>query len=439
MGGLLGYLLNQYGSPGGVNLGVDMSKAAGIAPRSTTLAPSRYVSYSDYGARDSNAGMSPQLAHSFGVPTGLGSANLPPVSAYTAVPARQSLPSRTIKSAGSGTGVLQNPYVTARSNNTISPLTGALMGSAIGYLMPTSTTTGTTGSTGGTGSSGVSSGVNTALGNLLGAVVKKYGTASDPIKAPPVEAGGRPTDVQAGTTSNGSTIITDELGQQWNIDSHGNATLLYDPKTGTGTSMDEYAPSASTDLNNFGGTNPSYTTGANTGGSTIFSNPTYPVNNTSVNDNSNVLPDNGYSMANGGMATPMMADGGQVPSYYTYGTAIDPQQIMQNMAKGGQPQGGLHVPTVEGRHDYRQGSRVTGEGDGQSDDIPAMLADGEYVFDADTVAQLGNGSTKAGSDLLDRFREEIRSHKRSAPVNKIPPPAKSPLAYLKAARSKKNG
>ena len=111
------------------------------------------------------------------------------------------------------------------------------------------------------------------------------------------------------------------------------------------------------------------------------------------------------------------------------------------MAQGGMAQGGLHVPTVEGRHDYRAGSRVMGEGDGQSDDIPAMLADGEYVFDADTVAQLGNGSSKAGSDMLDKFREEIRAHKRSAPVNKIPPASKSPLQYLKQAqsRSKKNG
>ena len=153
------------------------------------------------------------------------------------------------------------------------------------------------------------------------------------------------------------------------------------------------------------------------------------------------------------MATPLMADGGMPPepSYYTYGTAVDPQQIMQQMAEagyaeegyahGGYAHGGLHVPTVEGRHDYRAGSRVSGEGDGQSDDIPAMLADGEYVFDADTVAQLGNGSTKAGSDLLDRFREEIRTHKRSAPVDKIPPPSKSPLQYLKQAqsRSKKHG
>jgi hypothetical protein len=150
-----------------------------------------------------------------------------------------------------------------------------------------------------------------------------------------------------------------------------------------------------------------------------------------------------WDMKDGGMATSLMADGGQVPSYYTYGQIVNPADILNQMAQGGQPkQGGLHVPTVEGRHDYRAGARVTGEGDGQSDDIPAMLADGEYVIDAETVAQLGNGSTKAGSDLLDKFREEIRGHKRSAPLNKIPPQSKSPLAYLATAQKKlgaKNG
>jgi hypothetical protein len=153
-------------------------------------------------------------------------------------------------------------------------------------------------------------------------------------------------------------------------------------------------------------------------------------------------PNTGYTYTDfpvyksGGLATPLMADGGQA-SYYTYGTPVDPNEIMNQMAHGGAAKhGGLHVPTVEGRHDYRAGARVTGEGDGQSDDIPAMLADGEYVIDSETVAQLGNGSTKAGSDLLDKFREEIRAHKRSAPVDKIPPPSKSPLAYMKAAQKK---
>lgn len=78
----------------------------------------------------------------------------------------------------------------------------------------------------------------------------------------------------------------------------------------------------------------------------------------------------------------------------------------------------------------KRGFAVNGEGTGQSDDIPTMLADGEYVFDADTVAALGDGSSKAGAAALDKMREEIRRHKRSAPVDKIPPKAKSPLDYL---------
>ena len=78
------------------------------------------------------------------------------------------------------------------------------------------------------------------------------------------------------------------------------------------------------------------------------------------------------------------------------------------------------------------GHYVKGKGDGQSDDIPAMLADGEFVWDADTVAQLGNGSSDAGAKFLDEFRKSIRSHKRSAPNDKIPPKA-SPLQYVKEA------
>jgi hypothetical protein len=148
-------------------------------------------------------------------------------------------------------------------------------------------------------------------------------------------------------------------------------------------------------------------------------------------------------------------------SYYSYGSEVDPAQILSSKnggkiskfafgglsrAEGGSPHGNPNipttvseslnpnVPTVQGRQDYREGAYVQGEGDGQSDDIPAMLADGEYVIDADTVAQLGNGSNKAGAKMLDQFRENIRAHKRSAPTNKIPPKSKSPLAYLKGAK-----
>lgn len=114
---------------------------------------------------------------------------------------------------------------------------------------------------------------------------------------------------------------------------------------------------------------------------------------------------------------------------------IMPQQqgMAPPMRKGGLPHAS-NVPIVEGRMDFRQGSAVHGEGDGQSDDIPAMLADGEYVIDAETVAQIGNGSTKAGAQALDKFREGIRAHKRSAPINKIPPKTKALTSYLKGAR-----
>ena len=112
---------------------------------------------------------------------------------------------------------------------------------------------------------------------------------------------------------------------------------------------------------------------------------------------------------------------------------MPPQGMPPQMRKGGLPHVS-NVPVVEGRMDFRNGSAVHGEGDGQSDDIPAMLADGEYVIDAETVAQIGNGSTKAGAQALDKFRESIRAHKRSAPVNKIPPKTKALTSYLKGAK-----
>jgi hypothetical protein len=108
------------------------------------------------------------------------------------------------------------------------------------------------------------------------------------------------------------------------------------------------------------------------------------------------------------------------------------------LKKGGSVKNKQALPHVPEFITGKTGHYVEGKGDGQSDDIPAMLADGEYVFDADTVAQLGNGSSKAGAQLLDHFRESLREHKRSAPTDKIPPAA-SPLAYMKAALKKHKG
>lgn len=75
---------------------------------------------------------------------------------------------------------------------------------------------------------------------------------------------------------------------------------------------------------------------------------------------------------------------------------------------------------------------VQGPGGGQDDLVPAMLSPGEYVFDAETVAALGDGSNEAGAAMLDQMRERIRAHKRRGPLSKIAPPAKAPEQYLRS-------
>jgi hypothetical protein len=155
---------------------------------------------------------------------------------------------------------------------------------------------------------------------------------------------------------------------------------------------------------------------------------------------------------------------------------------------GGMAKGGLPSKYSEAAPEGHKPEFITGltgyyaqgGGTGQSDDIPAMLHDGDYVMDADTVAAFGDGSSKAGAEVMDRFRMEIphksnaqgkavpakiadgeyvfpaafvtalgggdnkqgskmldemrerlRAQKRSAPTSKIPPKAKSPLDYLR--------
>ena len=149
--------------------------------------------------------------------------------------------------------------------------------------------------------------------------------------------------------------------------------------------------------------------------------------------------------------------GEEPPAKKTYNYGEEPASIEdilslklegeQNYAQGGyvQPlmaQGGMALPLLaakgglpamhKGREDFRDGKHVAGEGDGQSDDIPAMLADGEFVFPADVVSALGNGSTKAGTDKLYEMMHSIRDRARSKGPKDLPPPAlKSPLDYLK--------
>jgi len=79
---------------------------------------------------------------------------------------------------------------------------------------------------------------------------------------------------------------------------------------------------------------------------------------------------------------------------------------------------------------------VEGPGTGRSDEIDAKLSDGEYVIDAETVALLGDGSSKAGAKRLDQFRANIRKHKGKAlSGGKFSPDAKDPGHYLMGGRA----
>jgi len=165
---------------------------------------------------------------------------------------------------------------------------------------------------------------------------------------------------------------------------------------------------------------------------------------------------------------------------------ISPMGNMGGLAKGGLPSKYKEAAPEGHNPEFVTGLTgfyACGGGTGQSDDIPAMLHDGDYVMDADVVAALGDGSSKAGKDVLESFRsqvphketdsgkpvpakiadgeyvfpagfvtalgggdnkagakildglrEKLRAHKRSAPTSKIPPKAKSPLDYITGAK-----
>lgn len=58
---------------------------------------------------------------------------------------------------------------------------------------------------------------------------------------------------------------------------------------------------------------------------------------------------------------------------------------------------------------YHKGTLVTGKGKGQDDKIKTSVPDGSYIIDASSTSMFGDGSTKAGSDILKQFEHQIKS------------------------------
>lgn len=98
----------------------------------------------------------------------------------------------------------------------------------------------------------------------------------------------------------------------------------------------------------------------------------------------------------------------------------------------------LPAGQTKGAQNFARGGALTalaqGGGSGRADTIHAKLSDGEYVIDAETVALLGDGSTKEGARRLDEMRKKLRMQKgKTLARGNFSPAAKSPLAYLKGA------
>jgi hypothetical protein len=97
--------------------------------------------------------------------------------------------------------------------------------------------------------------------------------------------------------------------------------------------------------------------------------------------------------------------------------------------------GGGAFAAKRGGPSQRTEFAVNGPGTGRSDDIPAVLSDGEYVIDAETVALLGDGSSKAGAKKLDELRVKVRKHKgQKLAKGRFSANAKKPEAYLSGGR-----
>jgi hypothetical protein len=143
--------------------------------------------------------------------------------------------------------------------------------------------------------------------------------------------------------------------------------------------------------------------------------------------------------------TPLERDRTTAPiDYYNYGFNPEASFYAENSLRQGPP---LPTPPpvtnaamggyMMGGGPLSQQSRaVGGAGTGRSDSISAQLSDGEYVMDAETVALLGDGSSKAGAKRLDQFRANIRKQKGSALAKgKFSPDAKRPEQYLMGGRA----
>lgn len=148
---------------------------------------------------------------------------------------------------------------------------------------------------------------------------------------------------------------------------------------------------------------------------------------------SRIHGDNMIPTRRGGLSMANRPSPGESRSYYRYGAPPSAPQPAGMPARPMAPtmqraMGGL---AMYGFSSGGPQNLVRGPGTGRSDDIPAVLSDGEYVMDAETVALLGDGSTDEGARRLDELRKKLRMHKgRQLSRGQFSSAAKNPEEYL---------
>jgi hypothetical protein len=120
------------------------------------------------------------------------------------------------------------------------------------------------------------------------------------------------------------------------------------------------------------------------------------------------------------------------------GTPVTNTNTTPAVAPGKKEGGEIEDDMVKHLVDYHKNGghqgpgQVKGIGSGQEDKIPAWLSDGEYVWSAQDVADLGDGSTDEGVRRLDKMRQMVRRQAGRKDVKKIAKPQKGIDKMLKA-------
>jgi hypothetical protein len=124
-----------------------------------------------------------------------------------------------------------------------------------------------------------------------------------------------------------------------------------------------------------------------------------------------------YRLANPGLAARPTAAVNPDSAEYQGGTA-------PGMAEGGEAGDDMvsHLIAYHKDGGHEGPGRVKGIGSGQDDKIPAWLSDGEYVWSAQDVADLGDGSTDEGVRRLDKMRQMVRKRAGRKDVKNIAKP-----------------